>query len=127
MNARTAVVVDNAHHLRPQRTLSPATSSSTIVYLVRTIASAKRCLLGMHATQIADRIVRDLAVGDTRLHVTEAKSYAGIRTMKVPIALQPFLRELARGERRGGRREDRSGRGGPLLPIGPLHSLRSRS
>jgi integrase len=67
------------------------------------VASACALLLGMRATEIADRIVRDLDAGGTKLHVTEAKTYAGIRTMKVPTVLQPFLKELARGKQSGDR------------------------
>jgi Phage integrase family len=67
------------------------------------VASACALLLGMRATEIADRIVRDLDAGGTKLNITKAKTRAGIRTMKVPTVLQPLLQELARGKQPGDR------------------------
>lgn len=60
------------------------------------VAAAMALLLGMRASEIADRIVRDLDAGGTKLHITEAKTEAGIRTMKIPAVLQPLLQELAK-------------------------------
>ena len=67
------------------------------------VASACALLLGMRATEIADRIVRDLDAGGTELNITKAKTRAGIRMMKVPTVLQPLLQELARGKQSGER------------------------
>jgi integrase len=61
-------------------------------------AAACALLLGMRAGEIAERIVRDLDAGGTKLHITRAKTEAGIRTMKVPEVLQPLLRALADGK-----------------------------
>ena len=65
---------------------------------VSAVAAACALLLGMRATEIAHRIVRDLDAGGTKLHVTQAKTEAGIRTMKVPAVLQPLLQKLAHGK-----------------------------
>jgi integrase len=62
-----------------------------------------RNLLGMRAGEIAERIVRDLDAGGTKLHITRAKTEAGIRTMKIPEVLQPLLKELAKGKQPGDR------------------------
>jgi integrase len=52
----------------------------------------------VEASEIADRIVRDLDGGGTKLLITRAKTEAGIRTMKIPTVLQPLLKELANGK-----------------------------
>jgi integrase len=62
------------------------------------VAAACALLVGLRASEIAERIVRDLDAGGTKLHVTRAKSSAGIRTMKVPAVLQPLLKRLAEGK-----------------------------
>ena len=62
------------------------------------IAAACALLLGMRASEIADRIVRDLDARGTKLRITEAKTQAGIRTIRIPLILQPLLRELAMGK-----------------------------
>jgi integrase len=62
------------------------------------IAAACALLLGMRASEIADRIVRDLDASGTKLRITEAKTQAGIRTIRIPLILQPLLKELAMGK-----------------------------
>jgi hypothetical protein len=56
----------------------------------------------MRATEIADRIVRDLDAGGTKRRVTEAKTRAGIRTMNQgEAALRDLLRDVVPDELRG--------------------------
>jgi integrase len=65
------------------------------------IAAACALLLGMRAGEITGRIVRDLDARGTKLRITEAKTQAGIRTIKIPLILQPLLGELAKGKQPG--------------------------
>ena len=65
---------------------------------VGAIAAATALVLGMRTSEIADRIVRDLDAGGTKLRITSAKTAAGVRTMKVPAVLQPLLKALAVGK-----------------------------
>jgi integrase len=62
------------------------------------VAAATTLLLGMRTTEIVERIVRDLDAGGTKLRITASKTAAGIRTMKIPPILQPFLQALAKGK-----------------------------
>jgi integrase len=63
------------------------------------IATALAFILGMRASEIATRTVRHLDGNGTLLDITEAKTEAGERTLKVPRVLQPLLAELAKGKR----------------------------
>jgi hypothetical protein len=56
---------------------------------VGAVSAATASVLGMRASEIAERIVRDLDAGGTKLRITSAKTAAGVRTMKVPPVLQP--------------------------------------
>ena len=62
------------------------------------VAAATALLLGMRASEIAERVVRDLDAGGTKLNITSAKTAAGVRRLRVPAVLQPLLRMLARGK-----------------------------
>jgi integrase len=62
------------------------------------VAAATALVLGMRTSEIADRIVRDLDAGGTKLRITAAKTAAGVRTMKIPAVLQPLLQMLAKGK-----------------------------
>jgi integrase len=70
---------------------------------VGAVAAVTALVLGMRASEIAERIVRDLDAGGTKLRITSAKTAAGIRTMKVPPVLQPLLKALADGKQPGDR------------------------
>lgn len=61
-------------------------------------AAATALLLGMRASEIADRIVRDLDSGGRILAITAAKTAAGVRRLRVPTLLQPLLQALASGK-----------------------------
>lgn len=65
---------------------------------VGAVAAVTALVLGMRAGEIAERIVRDLDAGGTKLRITSAKTAAGVRTMKVPPVLQPLLKALADGK-----------------------------
>lgn len=62
------------------------------------VAAATALLLGMRASEIADRIVRDLDGGGTKLNITSAKTQAGVRRLRLPAVLQPLFQKLARGK-----------------------------
>ena len=66
-------------------------------------AAATALLLGMRASEIANRIVRDLDGGGRILAVTVAKTEAGVRRLRVPALLQPLLQALASGKDPGDR------------------------
>lgn len=55
-------------------------------------------LLGMRATEIVERAVRDLDDRGRLLWIPDSKTAAGKRTLEVPLPLQPFLRRLAHGK-----------------------------
>ena len=64
------------------------------------VAAVTALVLGMRAGEIAERIVRDLDAGGTKLRITSAKTAAGVRTMKsaagTPAAVEgPGGREAA--------------------------------
>ena len=69
----------------------------------RGTAAATALLLGMRASEIADRIVRDLDGCGRILAVTAAKTAAGVRRLRVPALLQPLLQALASGKESGDR------------------------
>jgi integrase len=54
-------------------------------------------LLGMRASEIVTRAVRHLDGKGTLIDVTDAKTEAGERTLKLPSKLQPLLAKLAEG------------------------------
>ena len=55
--------------------------------------------LGMRASGITSRIVRNLDGKGTLLDITEAKTAAGERTLRLPTKLQPLLAGLAKGKK----------------------------
>lgn len=59
------------------------------------VAALVAILLGLRASEIADRQVRDLDDGGRLLVVPEAKSEDGKRRIEVPEILRPLLRDLA--------------------------------
>ena len=60
-------------------------------------------LMGMRASEIADRIVRNLDDEGRLLWITDAKTQAGVRRLQVPVQLQPHLQRLAIGKQPGDR------------------------
>lgn len=63
---------------------------------VRATAAATALLLGLRASEVVDRQVRDLDDGGRLLWIPDAKTEAGRRTLEVPEVLQPLLLELAK-------------------------------
>jgi integrase len=62
------------------------------------VAALVALLMGMRASEITTRVVRDLDDGGSLLWIPEAKTEAGKRTLQVPAVLQPYLRALAAGK-----------------------------
>ena len=62
------------------------------------VAALMALLMGMRASEIADRIVRNLDDEGRLLWITDAKTQAGIRRLRVPESLQPLLRRIAAGK-----------------------------
>ncbi|HVY39533.1 MAG TPA: site-specific integrase [Polyangia bacterium] len=62
------------------------------------VAALMALLMGMRASEIADRIVRNLDDEGRLLWITDAKTQAGIRRLRVPESLQPLLRRIAQGK-----------------------------
>jgi len=63
------------------------------------IATALAFVLGMRASEIATRTVRHLDGQGTLLDITDAKTEAGERTLKLPKVLQAPLGELAKAKK----------------------------
>lgn len=61
-------------------------------------AAAVALLMGLRASEITDRTVRELDDGGRILLITRAKTEAGVRRLMVPEVLQPLLGELAKGK-----------------------------
>jgi integrase len=55
-------------------------------------------LLGMRASEIVTRTVRNLDGRGTLIEITDAKTEAGERILKLPSKLQPLLARLAEGK-----------------------------
>ena len=55
-------------------------------------------VMGMRASEIVSRIVRDLDDDGQLLWIPGTKTEAGKRTLPVPAFLQPYLRDIVRGE-----------------------------
>lgn len=62
------------------------------------VATAMAFLLGMRASEIVTRTVRHLDGRGTLIDVTDTKTEAGERTLKLPARLQPLLAKLAEGK-----------------------------
>jgi integrase len=60
------------------------------------IATALAFILGLRASEIATRTVRHLDGRGTLLDITDTKTEAGERTLKLPAVLQPLLAALAK-------------------------------
>lgn len=65
------------------------------------IAALMTLLMGLRASEIVKRVVRDLDDGGTLLWIPDAKTAKGRRTVQVPEQLQPYLLELADGKEPG--------------------------
>ena len=55
-------------------------------------------LLGMRASEVVERVVRDLDDGGRILWIPTSKTAAGRRTLEVPPSLRPHLARLAKGK-----------------------------
>lgn len=64
----------------------------------RAVAALIAVILGMRATEIVQRTVRDLDDKGRLLWIPDSKTPAGKRRLKVPPELQPLLRRLTRGK-----------------------------
>jgi integrase len=62
------------------------------------VAALVSLLMGMRASEITSRVVRDLDDEGKLLWIPDAKTEAGKRTLQVPEVLQPHLRALAKGK-----------------------------
>jgi integrase len=72
------------------------------------VAAMMTLLLGMRASEIVSRVVRDLDDEGRLLWIPDAKTEAGKRTLRVPDVLQPYLARLVEGKK-------------PEAPIFPGH------
>jgi len=61
------------------------------------VAAMTALVMGMRASEIVSRVVRDLDDGGALLWIPDSKTLAGRRKLQVPEFLQPYLVELARG------------------------------
>jgi integrase len=62
------------------------------------IAAMTALLLGMRASEVVERVVRDLDDDGRLLWIPNAKTDAGRRTLEVPELLRPHLVKLAKGK-----------------------------
>jgi len=62
------------------------------------IAAMTALLLGMRASEVVERVVRDLDDDARLLWIPKSKTDAGRRTLEVPEVLRPYLRTLAKGK-----------------------------
>ncbi len=62
------------------------------------VAALVALLMGMRASEITSRVVRDLDDEGRLLWIPDAKTEAGKRTLQVPEVLQPYLKALAEGK-----------------------------
>lgn len=60
------------------------------------VAALCSCVLGMRASEIVSRVVRDLDDSGRLLWIPDSKTEAGKRTLEVPEMLRPLLVRLAR-------------------------------
>lgn len=63
------------------------------------VAAMMALVLGMRASEIVSRVVRDLDDEGRQLWIPDAKTEAGKRTLRVPDVLQPYLQRLAANQR----------------------------
>jgi integrase len=62
------------------------------------VAAMMSLVMGMRASEIVSRVVRDLDDEGRLLWIPETKTEAGKRTLPVPDFLQPYLRQIAEGK-----------------------------
>ena len=62
------------------------------------VAALLALVMGMRASEIVSRVVRDLDDGGRLLWIPDSKTEAGRRTLQVPDLLQPYLRARAEGK-----------------------------
>ena len=60
------------------------------------VAALMTLLMGLRASEVISRTVRDLDDNGRLLWIPEAKTDAGKRTLRIPDELQPYLRQLAK-------------------------------
>jgi integrase len=65
---------------------------------VGALAAATALIMGMRASEVTDRLVRDLDDDGSVLVIPRAKTRAGIRRLRLPMVLQPLLARLAAGK-----------------------------
>jgi integrase len=63
------------------------------------VAAMAALVMGMRASEIVSRVVRDLDDDGTLLWIPDSKTEAGKRTLRVPELLRRFLGELAEGKK----------------------------
>lgn len=61
------------------------------------VAAMMALVMGMRASEIVSRVVRDLDDDRRLLWIPDAKTEAGRRTLEVPEILQPYLVAIAKG------------------------------
>jgi integrase len=61
------------------------------------VATMTALLLGMRASEIVSRVVRDLDDDGRLLWIPDSKTEAGKRTLRVPDVLRPYLQRLSAG------------------------------
>jgi len=66
-------------------------------------AAATALLMGVRASKVTDRLVRDIDDERQVLVIPHAKTRAGIRRLRIPGMLQPLLAALATGKEQGER------------------------
>ncbi len=62
------------------------------------VAAMMALLLGLRASEVVDRVVRDLDDDGKVLWIPSTKTDAGRRTLEVPESLRPHLKKLAEGK-----------------------------
>jgi integrase len=63
------------------------------------VAAMMALLLGMRASEIISRVVRDLDDDGRLLWIPDSKTEAGKRTLRVPDVLHPYLEQLAANQK----------------------------
>ena len=61
------------------------------------IAAACCLWLGPRASEVSERVIRDLDCHGSVLIIPESKTAAGVRRLNVPVQLQPYLQRLVEG------------------------------
>lgn len=93
-----------SHHGKTQLRLDEARRWTATAYGLAdagddgAVAALMALLLGLRASEITARVVRDLDEGGAVLWVPTSKTKAGVRTVEVPDDLRPYLLEQAKGK-----------------------------